>query len=270
MHKALFLAAGLLAASGAQAAEPAREDKPPLNPDKIILVGDSTMAPMSGWASTFCARHVSAAVACINLGRGGRSTRSYQAEGSWDLAVREAGVPGYRHTYVLIQFGHNDAHRHLADRWVELETEFPANLHKFVADIRAAGATPILMTPTVRWVFNTDGTLVNAVAPFADQTRKVAADLGVPLLDMNARTKTLVERMGPKAAPASLAQRAPGEKPLSTLEAAGPLGPESPQHGFTLKYDNVHLGPEGAAIFARLVANDLAALMPQLRSRLAP
>lgn len=102
MRRALLLAAGLLAASGAQAAEPAREDKPPLDPDKIILVGDSTMAPMSGWASAFCARHVSTAVACLNLGRGGRSTRSYQAEGSWDLAVREAAVPGYRHTYVLI------------------------------------------------------------------------------------------------------------------------------------------------------------------------
>lgn len=270
MRRFLLLAAALTAASGANAGAPARLDKPPLNPDKIILVGDSTMAPMSGWASAFCARHVSVAVACLNLGRNGRSTRSYQAEGSWAQAVREAAVPGYRNTYVLIQFGHNDANRHLADRWVDAETEFPANLRRFVADIRAVGATPILMTPTVRWVFKEDATLVNAVAPFAAQTRKVAQELGVPLIDMNARTKELVERLGPSVAPATLAQRPPGAPPQSTLDTAGLVRPDGPQHGFVLKHDNVHLGTEGAAIFARLVAEDLAALVPELRARLAP
>lgn len=275
MFKTLMLASGVLAAglgtvAAVPAAQPERTNKPPLNPDKIILVGDSTMAPMSGWASAFCARHVAASVACLNLGRGGRSTRSYQAEGSWDLAVREAGVPGYRGTYVLIQFGHNDAHKHLPDRWVEVETEFPANLRKFVEDVRAVGAVPILMTPTVRWVFNADGTLVNAVAPFADQTRKVAAGMDVPLIDMNARTKDLVERMGPEVALSTLAQLPPGAEARSTRAEAGQTTPDGPRHGFTLKHDNVHLGAEGAAIFARLVAYDLAALVPELRSRLAP
>lgn len=269
-RKLLIAASCLIAATGAIAATPQREDKPPLNPDKIILVGDSTMAPVSGWGSAFCARHVSVAVACLNLGRNGRSTRSYEAEGSWAQAVREAAVSGYRNTYVLIQFGHNDAHRHLPDRWVEVETEFPANLRRFVSDIRAVGAVPVLMTPTVRWVFNADGTLVNAVAPFAEQTRKVAKKMGVPLIDMNARTKELVERMGPEVAPSTLAQLPPGAEARSTLAAVEQPGPDGPRHGFTLKHDNVHLGAEGAAIFARLVANDLAALLPELRSRLAP
>ena len=85
-----------------------RTDAPPIRAYKIILVGDSTMAPGSGWASMFCAEHVKSSVACLNLGRGGRSTRSYRQEGSWAIALTEARVPGYAKTYVLIQFGHND------------------------------------------------------------------------------------------------------------------------------------------------------------------
>ena len=49
-----------------------RIDAPPIRAVKIILVGDSTMAPGSGWASMFCAEHVKSSVACLNLGRGCR------------------------------------------------------------------------------------------------------------------------------------------------------------------------------------------------------
>ena len=68
----------------------ARANRPKISVKKIILVGDSTMQVNSGWGGAFCARHVASTVTCVDLGRGGRSTLSYRAEGSWDIALAEA------------------------------------------------------------------------------------------------------------------------------------------------------------------------------------
>src|SRR3546814_19357037 len=108
MRRLVAIAACALLASGAQAEERERTDAPPLEPYKIILVGDSTMAPDSGWGGAFCAHHVKSSVACLHGGRGGRSTRSYRQEGSWDIAPAQAKGPGYRGTRGLIQFAHNN------------------------------------------------------------------------------------------------------------------------------------------------------------------
>src|SRR3546814_15954673 len=96
------------------------------------------------YTTLFRAHHVKSSVACLNGGRGGRSTRSYRQEGSWDIALAEAKVPGYRGTCVLIQFAHNDQSSK-PERWTDEATEFPANLRRFVEEVRAAGATPVLV-----------------------------------------------------------------------------------------------------------------------------
>ena len=77
-------------------------------PPAVLLVGDSTMAPDTGYGDALCAR-LEPALACLNLARGGRSTLSYRAEGLWDrvLARLRARAPGTP-AHVLIQFGHND------------------------------------------------------------------------------------------------------------------------------------------------------------------
>ena len=54
-----------------------------------------------------------------------------------------------RTTYVLIQFGHNDQPGK-AERTTDLATEFPANLARYVDEVRAAGAMPVLVTPLTR------------------------------------------------------------------------------------------------------------------------
>lgn len=85
--------------------DPSITDRPPVKPisvKKIVLVGDSTTQVNSGWGGSFCAYHVSAFVACVDLARGGRSTYSYRAEGSWDNALHEMKTGGYGSVYVLI------------------------------------------------------------------------------------------------------------------------------------------------------------------------
>lgn len=264
-------------ASGAQAQEGERSDAPPLLPYKVILVGDSTMAPHSGWGGAFCAQHVKSSIACLNTGRGGRSTRSYRQEGGWDIVLAEAAVPGYRETYVLIQFGHNDQSTK-PERRTDETTEFPANLRRFVEEVRAKGAIPVLVTPLTRREFK-DGKLKNTLASWSDQVRGVAKALDVPLVDLNALSAAQVQEMGAEMS-TKLAQEAPTAEELAaartgttlTARPAPPAPPpiegDGPRGQITRKFDYTHVGNIGAEVTARLVTQGLARVAPGLRSQL--
>ncbi|HEY0087027.1 MAG TPA: lysophospholipase, partial [Allosphingosinicella sp.] len=158
IRAALASAAALLAA-----AAPAQVPAQPIRASRIILVGDSTTAVIGGWGPSFCAFHVTSNAACVNLGRGGRSSGSYRAEGSWDIALSEMTTASYADIWVLIQFGHNDQPGK-PGRSTDLQTEFPANLRRYVAEARAVGAKPVLLTPLTRRQF-TAGTLTNDLEP---------------------------------------------------------------------------------------------------------
>jgi len=258
-----------------------RVDAPPISAYKIILVGDSTMAPGSGWASVFCAYHVKSSVACLNLGRGGRSTRSYQAEGSWKIAMSEARAEGYARKYVLIQFGHNDQSTK-AERWTDLNTDFQSNLRLMVSDVRAAGAVPVLVTPLSRREFR-GGKLNNTLAAWADAVRKIALETKTPVVELNRDSARAVEQLGPveamklamadplpeeiaaaKAGTTLRPRPAPESPPASTLPKTGPRG------RIVEKFDYTHLGEVGAKAMAKIVAHDLAVAVPDLSSQLLP
>lgn len=279
------IAAAALAFTPAAAfaqATPERTDAPSMQPYKIVMVGDSTMAAGSGWASMFCAKHVKSSVACLNLGRGGRSTRSYRQEGSWDIAMAEAKVPGYRTTVVLIQFGHNDQSR-APERWTEQTKEFPANLRRMVEEVRAAGATPVLMTPLTRRDFK-DGKLRNTLDTWSAEVRKVATATQTPLIDLNRISAAVVQRLGAEESMA-LAQAEPtaeeraAAKAGTTLRARPteearlpdvPTRPKGARGQIVRKFDYTHVGDTGATVFARIVSDGLAQAVPQLASQLLP
>ncbi len=235
------------------------------------------MAPHSGWGGAFCSRHVKSSVACVNAGRGGRSTRSYRQEGGWDIALAEAKVPGYRGTWVLIQFAHNDQSSK-SERWTDETTEFPANLRRFIEEVRAAGATPVLVTPLTRREFK-DGQLRNTLASWSDQVRGVAKAMDVPLVDLNALSAAQAQEMGAEMA-TKLAQEPPTAEELAAAKAgttltARPAPPEpAPIAGHdargrvTRKFDYTHLGDIGAEVTAKLVVQALARAVPDLRSQL--
>lgn len=277
MRRLVATAIVALLASGAQAQTRGRTDAPPLEPYKIILVGDSTMAPHSGWGGAFCSRHVKSSVACLNAGRGGRSTRSYRQEGGWDIALGEAKVPGYRGTWVLIQFAHNDQSSK-SERWTDETTEFPANLRRFVGEVRAAGATPVLVTPLTRREFK-DGQLRNTLASWSDQVRGVAKAMDVPLVDLNALSAAQAQEMGAEMA-TKLAQEPPAAEELAAAKAGttltacpappapAPIEGDGARGQVTRKFDYTHLGDIGAEVTAKLVTQALARAVPGLRSQL--
>jgi len=291
---ALVLAACLgAAASSAPAQTPVPNPPPRFNAIKIVLVGDSTTAVQGGWGPSFCAKHVTSFAACINLARGGRSSGNYRTEGSWALALDEIKSGGFNDTYVLVQFGHNDQPGK-PGRSTDLATEFPANLKAYVADIRAAGGKPVLVTPLTRRQFK-DGKLVDDLAPWAEAVREVAAETGTPLVDLHADSHAAVQAMGAAEA-TRFAQRPPAPHVLeaartgttiaadtpapgaaATQAAAPPPAPSvqnnaavEPMGQARLSFDYTHLGETGADYFATMVTADLAKAVPALRRFLIP
>lgn len=305
-----------LAMAQVQSAAPAQAAAPvqrPISASKIILVGDSTTAVVGGWGPSFCAHHVTSFLACLNLARGGRSSGSYRAEGSWAIALSEMQAPQYAEVYVLIQFGHNDQPGK-PGRSTDLATEFPANLRRYVEETRAQGAIPILVTPLARRQF-VEGQHQNDLSAWADAIRQVAAETGAPVVDLNAQSAKSIQALGPMLS-AQFAQGAPSREvaaallngtsvPASTgivpAPAMSPATVSNPAEASTsfppaggrtgtvetssviqaradaeplgqarIAFDYTHLGTTGADFFARMVTQELAIAVPDLRRHLIP
>ena len=117
-----------------------------------------------------------------------------------------------------------------------------------------------------------------------DEVRAVAKATDTPLVDLNADSAALVQRMGPVEA-----MRLAMTTPLPAERAAAKTGttlpprpkdearlpdvpttPDGPQGQIMRKFDYTHLGDTGARTVARIVADDLAKAVPALRSQLVP
>jgi lysophospholipase L1-like esterase len=161
---------------------------------RLHLAGDSTMAdkpvdppnPEHGWGQLL-PKFFNDPKMVVNHAVNGRSTRSFLAEGRWQQLV-DALHPG---DWVIIQFAHNDE-----KIFPNARGEFQDNLRRFVADVRAKRAIPILATPCARRSFDDAGKLVDTHRDYPDAVRNVAAETRTPLLEMTRLTMTLEEQHG--------------------------------------------------------------------------
>jgi hypothetical protein len=207
---------------------------------KMFLVGDSTVCdqptePYSGWGQRlpqFLRRGVSVA----DYADSGESTVTYLGNPQLWGTVR----PLIRHgDLVLVQLAHNDK--------TTDEATYRANLEALVTGVREKGGRPVLVTPVVRRWFNADGTLNNGTALLVNGLgvdhpaviRSVAAAQDVPLIDLTAKTKAVVEALGVE-----------GSKAL---------------YLYNEKRDNTHTSVHGATVYAGLVRDELLArhLVPE-------
>ncbi|QYM77798.1 alpha/beta hydrolase fold domain-containing protein [Horticoccus luteus] len=201
---------------------------------RIVLVGDSTVTDEVGWGRGF-KQLLTDATECINTARGGRSSKSFRAEGHWPPALALHG------DYYLIQFGHNDQPGKGPARETDAGTTFLANMARYVDEVRAIGAQPILVTSLTRRDFDHEGRgkIVSTLTPYVDAVRKVAAEKRVPLVDLYARSVELCERLGP-----------------TESATFNPIKNGKP--------DTTHLNAKGTAAFAALVADELRRVVPEL------
>lgn len=214
------------------------------------------MASSTGWGDAFAKLLVPEAE-CVNMGRGGRSSKSYRAEGHWQKVLDA------KPAWVLIQFGHNDQPGKGPERETDAKTTFRENLARYVTEAQAAGARPVLITSLTRRYFNAQGKIDPAhlegptgshgakssdfLNDYVEAARAVAAEQKVPLLDLNARSIEQLNQLGPKAAIAFDAKAKDPAKP-----------------------DKTHLSEKGATETAKLVADEIRQKVPDLAKLLKP
>lgn len=171
----------------------------------VVLVGDSTVASNSGWGDSFGGM-LREDVKCVNLAKGGRSSKSYRDEGWWEKVLAE------QPTWVFIQFGHNDQPGKGPKRETDPKSTFRENLRRYVKEAREAGAKPVLVTSLTRRLFDSNGkidpeklepvTMPNgfSLTEYAKATKAVAKELDVPLIDLNTLSVRQINELGPEAA----------------------------------------------------------------------
>ena len=226
---------------------------------RVVLAGDSTVAPYVATAYPMCGwgAHLGAALTArcaaaggagtgplhvIDLAKNGATTESHREEGLW-AAVLDAVAPG---DLVLLQFGHNDQkHEHLAAR-----TGYTRNLTRMVSEVRALGSHPVLCTPVARRHF-AQGRLLRTHGDHPAAVSALAEELAVPLLDLETRTRALLETLG----------EGPSRRLFTHLPAgASALYPDGIE-------DDTHFSVEGAITVAEIVAELLAPLVHALPDR---
>ncbi len=194
-----------------------------------------------------------------NRARAGRSSRSYIAEGLWSATLALV-KPG---DFVLIQMGHNDGAgtpdsvqkdlkarsslKGLGDETVEVtlpnkpaETvrTYGSYLRQYIADTRAKGATPILLTPTIRNIWK-EGSIERDMGFRAYETQLSATE-HVALVDMATCAADRFEQYGPE------------------------------KTALLFPIDHTHTSPEGAEINAGCVAQTLRASKSPVAAYLKP
>jgi len=200
-------------------------------PVRIITAGDSltrtyaaNAADQTGWGQVLGQFFNGDVTVDNTLSNGGRSSRSFYNEvGRWDMvkarlmSARTAGVPAF----VFIMFAHNDQKK-TTDTDGPLYLTFASNnqngtvagtyydyLERYIVETRDLGGIPILFTPFVReYLAGTPATVTiegqhNITAPYPGETtargdypaaaRAIAAKHDVPLVDITAWSKTMVD-----------------------------------------------------------------------------
>ena len=210
---------------------------------RVELIGDSTQTDSAGYGRGFCA-NLSGDVDCVNMARGGASTKTFRELGLWDRSL--ATKPDY----MLIQFGHNDMESiPRLDRQVTI-AEYETNLRAYVNEARAQGIKPVLITPLTRRYFQADGKVHSDLAAHSAVVRRVATDMDVPLIDLQTQSIAYLDRIGEKQG-LTLG--------ITKKDATGKVQP-----------DKTHLNWKGSYIFGRMVAVDLGRAYPGLAKYVLP
>jgi lysophospholipase L1-like esterase len=210
---------------------------------RIDLIGDSTQTNNAGYGRGFCA-NVTAQVDCVNMAKGGASTKTFREQGLWERSLQT------KPDYMLIQFGHNDLESkdHLP-RQTTMD-EYEANLRRYIEEARAAGIKPVLVTPLTRRFFQADGKIHSDLTGHADTMKRVAAEMNVLLIDLHRDSIAYLDGAG--------------EKTGNTLAIT-----KKDDDGKTI-FDKTHLDWKGSYVFGRIVAVDMGKAVPELAKYVRP
>jgi rhamnogalacturonan acetylesterase len=191
----------------------------------LHLIGDSTMKVgtpgQRGWGEEMAPFFDLKKINVLNQAIGGRSSRTFQNEGRWDAALKMIS----KGDFVIIQFGHNDSGSlnekppvtsstrargtikgvgeetqevdNILTKKHEVVHTFGWYMRKYVKDVQAKGATPIVMSLTPRNSWN-DGKIVRASGNnYGGWAEEAAKATGAIFVDDNEIIAEGLDKLGP-------------------------------------------------------------------------
>lgn len=165
----------------------------------LYIAGDSTVTDQgcsypydpgcsySGWGQML-SYYLKPGIAVSNHSHSGLTTESFRNEGHYSI-VEELIKPG---DYFLMQFAHNDQKLpHLT-----AAGGYRDNLMRYVNEIRAKNAFPVIVTPIARNTWKSDGSYNDLLEEFADVCKEIGRSLQVPVIDLHGNSMDFVIREG--------------------------------------------------------------------------
>ncbi|MBP5791419.1 MAG: hypothetical protein J6W80_04090 [Kiritimatiellae bacterium] len=193
---------------------------------ELYMAGDSIMAdykpsewPQYGWGQALTA-FMKEPEHLHNFARSGWSARRFRESGRWEKCIASKLKPG---DWVIVSFGHNDMNKRRnkppKNDYSTID-EYKAFLKGFADDAKAKGANIAFATSIAHssgfsetnGVMTVDGG-ATGLGPYVIAMRELAAELGVPLLDLNRYAEENLPKLGIDGAKALYMTIKPGEFP---------------------------------------------------------
>jgi len=185
----------------------------------LFLIGDSTVRngsgkgadSMWGWGSLIGDHFDAARIGVVNRAIGGRSSRTFLAEGRWDDVMKEIRSGDF----VMMQFGHNDGggltgnksrgslkgnsdeSQTITNSTGKVETvhTYGWYLRQYIAGAKEKGATPIVVSQIPRNIWK-DGKVGRESSGYGKFAREAAEQGGAAFLDLNELVAKRYEQIG--------------------------------------------------------------------------
>lgn len=221
---------------------------------QLFLCGNSTVVdqfnePYASWGQMVTRWFTPDVVVC-NHAESGLTARTFLGSNRLDQIVSQLR-PG---DYVICEFGHNDEKEHRAGdgAWYH----YTYMLKTYIDRVREKGGNIIFCTPTQRRRFDdaTHSKIQNTHGDFPQAMKAVAEREGVPVIDLNALSKTFFETLGYEDSKKALVFYPLGTFPNQKKELA----------------DNTHFNPYGAYEIAKMVVQGLIDMKSPLAKYIRP
>lgn len=205
----------------------------------VYLAGDSTVTdqtkePWAAWGQML-PRFFKKGIAIANHAESGETLKAFRSEKRLDKILSQIKTGDY----LFIQFAHNDQKQ--GSSHVEPFTTYKEQLKFYISEARKRGAFPVLVTSMHRRTFDENGKITNSLLDYPDAMRQTAVEEKVPLIDLNAMSKTFYEALGPEKSIKAFVHY-----PANTF-------PDQPQ----ALQDNTHFNAYGAYELARCIVEGI-------------
>jgi lysophospholipase L1-like esterase len=217
----------------------------------VFLAGNSTVVdqaiePWAAWGQVIPLFFKKDHIVIANYAESGETLKAFKGERRlekiWSMA--KAG------DYLFIEFAHND--QKPGSTHLDPFTTYKQTLIEWIEEAHKRNMIPVLVTSMNRRSFDSSGHIINTLDDYPEAMRQTGKEENVPVIDLNAMSKTLYEAWGPERSIKAFVHF-----PANSF-------PDQPKE---LK-DNTHFTMYGAYELAKCIVNGLKQNVPALAKEL--